>query len=72
MVDAGPLTDNLLGSTHCRFSCAASSLSPRNQKAKRDLHVSLFRLSSPFSVPLEMRGRIIEAAASESTKFAFV
>ena len=71
MVDAGPLTDNLLGSTHCRFSCAASSLSPRNQKAKRDL-LSLFRLSNPFSVPLEMRGRIIEAAASESTKFAFV
>ena len=72
MVDAGPLADNLLGSTHCRFGCVVLSLSPRNQKTIRDLHVSLFRLSSPFSEPLEMRGRIIEAAASESTKFAFV
>ena len=35
-----------------RCSCAASSLSPRNQKTARDLHVSLFRLNSPSSVTI--------------------
>ena len=48
MVDAGPLADNLLGSTQCRFGCVVLSLSPRNQKTVCDLHVSFFAAQEPL------------------------
>ena len=47
MLDAGAAAANLLGSSHGRFDCAGSILSPENQKTAGDPHVSLFRLNSP-------------------------
>ena len=41
-LDAGSSAEKLLGSSHVRFGCAVSSLSPQNQKTVRDPHLSLF------------------------------
>ncbi|KIJ90613.1 hypothetical protein K443DRAFT_537818 [Laccaria amethystina LaAM-08-1] len=74
------LTDYLLGSSHSRFSCAASSPStPQSPKSEYHMRPTLFRFvsttlpASPFLAINTQTGRFIieQATFSQGDNFAF-